>query len=698
MQKKKSRGSTKEEGPSFQALVQTEKSLTEQMLTLRTVIDSLSEGVIVAGVDGKFLLFNPVAEKILGIGSREVDPVLWTQIYGCYRMDQVTPFPPEELPLARAIHGEQVDNEILYIKNPKKPDGVFISISASPLRNSRDELMGGIIIFRDITENVRAEEFLRKSEMRLSAQFKWIPIPTYVWEWRNGTFYLIDYNYAAHDITNGLIKKFLGKKISYIFKNRPILVDDMTRCLREKSVITRELPHKMRTTGEHKQVIFTFVHVPDNLILLHMQDITELKRKEKELIKLSSAMQQTADSVLITDKKGLIEYVNPGFTETTGYQPEEVLGQSPRLLKSGTHDIQFYRKLWRTIRDGRTFRGTIVNRKKSGELYWAEQTITPMKDSVGSITHYVSVLKDITDFKLRQEQEFNLQLARQVQKRLYQNKVTLPGFDLAGDTYSADAANGDYFDFIRLADGSIGLVIGDVSGHGVSAAFIMSETRAFLRAFAQTESDPGRLLTLLNAELVRDLDEARFVTMILARIDPEKRVLSYASAGHEPAFVLNRHGKIKSTLVSLGIPLGFIREFTYQTSELIQLGVGDAVIFLTDGVTEARISDDGAYGTERAIDLVRKYRHESSRQILDRLYTAVQNHTAGQPQQDDITAIICRVTSSSKPMTARARKAGSIRKTEESPNRRSCLIDARSEGRCEWCEEPAQKEYTNIEN
>ena len=128
------------------------------------------------------------------------------------------------------------------------------------------------------------------------------------------------------------------------------------------------------------------------------------QRAEEELKRLSSAVQQTANSVLITDRNGVIEYVNPAFERTTGYAREEVIGKTPRLLKSGQHDQKYYETLWSTILAGETFFAEFVNRKKSGELYHTEQSITPIRDTHGHITHFVSTGRDITERK-RAEQE-----------------------------------------------------------------------------------------------------------------------------------------------------------------------------------------------------------------------------------------------------------------------------------------------------
>ncbi len=133
------------------------------------------------------------------------------------------------------------------------------------------------------------------------------------------------------------------------------------------------------------------------------RDITRHKEAEASLLKLSSAIEQTADSVVITDTKGVIEYVNPAFEKTTGFSREEALGKTPALVKSGRHDRAFYNVLWSTILRGEVFRAIFTNRKKDGSLYYDEKTITPLRNGSGRITHFVSTGKDITERMQAQE-------------------------------------------------------------------------------------------------------------------------------------------------------------------------------------------------------------------------------------------------------------------------------------------------------
>jgi PAS domain S-box-containing protein len=137
--------------------------------------------------------------------------------------------------------------------------------------------------------------------------------------------------------------------------------------------------------------------IAEKTSLARRQNVALLDRRSRETIALlSNAVDQTADGVLITDCEGLIQYINPAFAKTTGYQLEEVIGRTPRILRSGIYDAAFYSELWATIIRGETFRGTLANKKKNGELFWSEQTISPIKDAGGRSTHFVSVLKDVT--------------------------------------------------------------------------------------------------------------------------------------------------------------------------------------------------------------------------------------------------------------------------------------------------------------
>ncbi len=133
------------------------------------------------------------------------------------------------------------------------------------------------------------------------------------------------------------------------------------------------------------------------------RDISAAKRAEAQMHKLSSTVEQAADAVMITDREGVIEYINPAFTAMTGYAREEAVGFKPSLKKSGKQSEAFYRKLWETILSGDVFNDVFINRRRDGTLYYEEQTITPLRDQEGYITHFVSTGRDISERMAIQE-------------------------------------------------------------------------------------------------------------------------------------------------------------------------------------------------------------------------------------------------------------------------------------------------------
>ncbi|MGO9269485.1 MAG: PAS domain S-box protein, partial [Terriglobia bacterium] len=148
------------------------------------------------------------------------------------------------------------------------------------------------------------------------------------------------------------------------------------------------------------------------------RDITERRRAEAERLLLTTAVEQAADTIVVTDADGRIEYVNPAFTRMTGYTSDEAVGRTPRLLKSGKQDPEYYRDLWKTILSGQAWRGEVVNRRKDGTLCTEEMTITPVRDSSGVITNFIAVKQDVTE---RRQEEEALRRSETKFRSLYQS-------------------------------------------------------------------------------------------------------------------------------------------------------------------------------------------------------------------------------------------------------------------------------------
>jgi phosphoserine phosphatase RsbU/P len=192
--------------------------------------------------------------------------------------------------------------------------------------------------------------------------------------------------------------------------------------------------------------------------------------------------------------------------------------------------------------------------------------------------------------------------ARAIQEALLpKSSPYIPGFTVSGLSIPAGAVGGDWYDFISFDDGCWGLVLADVSGKGTAAALLMSATRGMLRSLTQTCSGPGEVLTRLNRLLVEDFPSGKFVTMLLAVLNPSTRELTFSSAGHlRPLLVDDQGARFLDS--ERGMPLGLgTGEFSESR---VQLSKGSRLVFYSDGITEATGQSDEEYGAERMRDHV----------------------------------------------------------------------------------------------
>jgi PAS domain S-box-containing protein len=156
-------------------LARSQRSLEEKTLMLQSVLDSMSEGLVAVNEQGHFVLWNPAAEKIIGLGPAEVPPGEWNEHYGVFLADAATPLPADQNPLTMAVNG-QPNAAVIFVRNEKIPDGAFLEIYASPLQDKSGAIRGGVTAFRDITERKRAEEKVLQSEAKFAKAFKSSPL------------------------------------------------------------------------------------------------------------------------------------------------------------------------------------------------------------------------------------------------------------------------------------------------------------------------------------------------------------------------------------------------------------------------------------------------------------------------------------------------------------------------------------------
>ena len=244
------------------------------------------------------------------------------------------------------------------------------------------------------------------------------------------------------------------------------------------------------------------------------------------------------------------------------------------------------------------------------------------------------------EMRERQRVEHELGVARRIQHALLPKDLPeLEGWEIARHYQPAREVGGDFYDFLRLEDGRVGLVIGDCSGKGIAAALVMANTQSVLRAVAQREGiTPGRVLEEANEVLYAYIPPTMFITCLYAILDPESGGLVYANAGHDLPY-LHRNSEAEE-LRARGMPLGLMPGMSYEEKETV-LNVGVAALFYSDGLVEAHDPKGEMFGFPRLRAFVAEHGEERSLEeaLLEELYSFVGE---GWEQEDDITLLTLR--------------------------------------------------------
>jgi sigma-B regulation protein RsbU (phosphoserine phosphatase) len=269
-------------------------------------------------------------------------------------------------------------------------------------------------------------------------------------------------------------------------------------------------------------------------------------------------------------------------------------------------------------------------------------------DTGDELQHLGQVFNE-TGPKLRdlQRMKQSLGLAAAIQQSLLPEQTpALEHFEVAGRCVYCDETGGDYYDFIPFDEEGrrrLGLVVGDVSGHGIGPALMMAATRGMLHVEApHCVRDLGELLRRLNKQLAADAKEGTFVTLLCGLLDDRTRSLVWASAGHEPALWRHARTGLIEELPNTGLPLGVLDDATYEQAGPVVLEPGDILVMGTDGICEARNSRDQFFGTERLRDLMEKSAGLTASQICDLIIDEVAQFVSPAARTDDVTLIVVK--------------------------------------------------------
>jgi serine phosphatase RsbU (regulator of sigma subunit) len=237
--------------------------------------------------------------------------------------------------------------------------------------------------------------------------------------------------------------------------------------------------------------------------------------------------------------------------------------------------------------------------------------------------------------------ERRLKIAQQVQERLLPGaSPRIPGHEVAGVCIPSARVGGDYFDYIPLADGQLGIVVADVSGHDLPAALVMSAFRALVRTCLRAGHALDEVARTLNRELPDTTGDSSFVTALLGVLDPVTGHLRYVNCGHNPPLHEPASGA-RGWLDRGGPPLGVMERATFDIGT-VELAPGDQLVIYTDGLTEARNPAGEWFGADRLVDLVLTHKHRAPRELVERVVFEVRGFTGVGGFEDDVTLVVLR--------------------------------------------------------
>jgi sigma-B regulation protein RsbU (phosphoserine phosphatase) len=242
----------------------------------------------------------------------------------------------------------------------------------------------------------------------------------------------------------------------------------------------------------------------------------------------------------------------------------------------------------------------------------------------------------------------SLILAKEIQQALLpDDDPRVPGLDIAGSSIYCEDTGGDYYDYLLPADASdhsIGIVLGDVSGHGISSALLMATSRGFLRQRAALPGTIEETVADVNQQLIRDVVESgSFITMFYLKIDVGGRRLSWVRAGHDPALLYDPVNNSFAELSGMGTVLGVDPDAVYREYHQADLSAGQIIVLGTDGIWEAQDPDGEMFGKKRLEQVVKRYRAAGARDIMLAILSAVDDFQKGRPAEDDITLVVIKL-------------------------------------------------------
>ncbi|MEA1972297.1 MAG: PAS domain S-box protein, partial [Candidatus Cloacimonadota bacterium] len=368
---------------AFNSDITEQKRREKELLILKYALNSTNDGVSITDAKGKNLYRNESLHSMFGYDYQEFNVINISDLYVDKTiLNQV---------LENYMLGEKGDYDVEMVK--KNGENINVNLKTNMIRDDQDKEVGVIAIHTDITDRLINIKKIEESEQYLKSIFNAM----------NEIIIEIDRNGKYIDLAPTNQEFFYKNRDLMIGKTvYEILPQEVAKQIHEKIIESLDT-QKITTTVypltiDNKKLWFSakFSSKTKDTIIAFITDITKQKLEQIKLKKLSYAITQSPALTMLTDLDGNIEYVNPKFTEITGYTFDEVKGKNPRILKSDEMEVKFYKDLWETITDGKNWHGEFCNINRNGELFWETASISPIFDNEGKTISYIKISEDIT--------------------------------------------------------------------------------------------------------------------------------------------------------------------------------------------------------------------------------------------------------------------------------------------------------------
>ena len=389
---------------------------------------------------------------------------------------------------------------------------------------------------------------------------------------------------------------------------------------------------------------------------MSQKEIASFKEFEDLLIKATNTADEgiTISSMVEPDRP--LIFVNEGFERLTGYSKKDVIGKNCRFLQGEETDKTPVEELRRAIKNEEQTTVELLNYKKDGTPFWNRLSITPLKDENGIATHYVGIQSDITELRETQNSlraankdlalfqdkiNFELEQARSVQKFILPS--SLPHTDkirFSSLFEPMDAIGGDFYDVIEIEKGVYGILVADVTGHGIQAALLTFMSSLAFKNTARQTFSTAKVVEATNEKLYNNMPRGSFITMFYAVYNSNDKTLTYTQAGHPEGYLLRADSKEIIALTSQSPLVGaFSSELVNYTESKIKLEVGDKVLLYTDAILEVWNADNVMMKKEDFTSFVIKHSHQPIKDLLESIKSFGLSYSGQKIFNDDLAMV-----------------------------------------------------------